>query len=76
MTDRTWTPDELRLIRDTDEVRVSSRRADGTFTRGNTIWAVVVGDSAFVRSTDGPQKLWFRVVDAGADRVGPALRAG
>lgn len=60
MTDRTWTPEELQLIRDTDEVRVSSRRADGTITHGNTIWAVAVGSSAFVRSTDGPQKLWFR----------------
>jgi hypothetical protein len=59
MTDGTWTPTVLELIGGTREVHVSSRRADGSFSRGQTIWAVAVGDSVFIRSTDGPDKPWF-----------------
>lgn len=36
---------------------------------GQTIWAVVVGSRVFVRSTDGPDKPWFRAARAhGAGR--------
>jgi hypothetical protein len=64
MTDGMWTPTALELIRRTREVHVSSRRADGGFTRGQTIWAVAVGDSVFIRSTDGPGKPWFTAAKA------------
>ena len=66
---RPWTPDELKQIQSTGEVHVSSRRDDGSYTRGQTIWAVVVGSRVFVRSTDGPDKPWFRAARAhGAGR--------
>lgn len=57
---RPWTPDELEQIRGSDEVHVSSRRDDGSCTSGQTIWAVVVATRVFIRSTDGPEKPWFR----------------
>ncbi|MBP9502931.1 MAG: DUF2255 family protein [Candidatus Promineofilum sp.] len=67
--ERPWTADELEQIQSTGEVHVSSRRDDGSYTRGQTIWAVVVGASVFVRSTDGPDKPWFRAARAhGASR--------
>lgn len=67
--ERPWTADELDQIQSTGEVHVSSRRDDGSYTRGQTIWAVVVGARVFVRSTDGPDKPWFRAARAhGAGR--------
>jgi hypothetical protein len=55
-----WADDDLDAINRTGEVVLSSRRSDGTLTRGMTIWAVVVDGSVFIRSTDGPDKPWFR----------------
>lgn len=67
--ERPWTSDELEQIRSTGEVHVSSRRDDGSYTSGQTIWAVVVGSRVFIRSTDGPDKPWFRAARAhGAGR--------
>jgi hypothetical protein len=64
MTNGKWSPTALELIRHAREVHVSSRRADGGLTRGQTIWAVTVGDSVFIRSTDGPRKPWFKAAKA------------
>ncbi len=64
---------ELAAISDTEEVHVSSRRADGTMSPGQTIWAVVVDGSVFIRSTDGPDKPWFR---AAKNRGVGRLQAG
>ena len=58
--DAHWTAAELAAISQTEEVHVSSRRRDGTMSDGRTIWAVVVDGSVFIRSTDGPDKPWFR----------------
>jgi hypothetical protein len=55
-----WTTAELTAIAEVGEVHVSSRRPDGSLSRGQTIWAVVVDGSVFIRSTDGPDKPWFR----------------
>lgn len=61
---RPWTPDELDRIRRTGEVHISSRRRDGSYTAGRTIWVVAVGARVFVRSTDGPDKPWFQAAKA------------
>lgn len=68
--ERPWAADELTQIRQSGEVQVSSRRRDGSYTAGQTIWAVVVGTRVFVRSTDGPDKPWFRAAKTrGAGRL-------
>ena len=73
--DAHWTAAELAAISQTEEVHVSSRRRDGTMSDGRTIWTVVVDAAVFIRSTDGPDKPWFRAAKnrgAGRLRVGNA----
>ncbi|MGW4929078.1 DUF2255 family protein [Agromyces sp. NPDC004153] len=55
----TWTSDELDRIGGAEELRVSSRRRDGSFSRPIIIWVVRVGDDLFVRSAYGPSNPWF-----------------
>lgn len=65
-----WTGDELARIDATDEVQVSSYRADGTLRPDVTIWIVRVGDQVYVRSAYGPDNGWFRRAQAsGTGRV-------
>ena len=68
--DRDWTAAELAAISAIEEVHVSSRRGDHTLSSGRTIWAVVVEGAVFIRSTDGPDKPWFRAAkNRGAGRL-------
>lgn len=68
MTD--WTPAELADLDRTDELFVASDRPDGTRRPEVTIWAVRVGDRAFVRSAHGPRNGWFhRASTAGTGHV-------
>lgn len=55
-----WTPDELTRIGRTDEVLITSRRADGTLRPFVTIWAARLGNDIYVRSAHGPANGWFR----------------
>ena len=55
-----WTHEQLDLLAGTDVLEISSTRADGSFSPWWPIWVVVVGGEVFVRSTDGPDKVWFR----------------
>ena len=59
-----WTPDELDRIGGATELRIASRRADGTLRRETTIWHVRSGDDLYVRSAHGPQNGWFRAAKA------------
>lgn len=56
---RQWNPNELSDIAQTQVIGLSSRRADGSYSPWWPIWVVVIEDRVFVRSTDGPHKLWF-----------------
>ena len=56
----TWTPDELMRIGKADELRVTSRRTDGTLRPFVTIWAVRIDDDIYVRSAAGRDNGWFR----------------
>ena len=56
----TWTPDELTRIGKADELRVTSRRTDGTLRPFVTIWAVRIDDAIYVRSAAGRDNGWFR----------------
>ena len=66
----TWTDEELRGIGGATEVRVASRRPDGTLRPYVTIWGVRSGPDVYIRSAYGPQNGWFRrAVEAGAGRI-------
>ncbi|HEY0259097.1 MAG TPA: DUF2255 family protein [Lacisediminihabitans sp.] len=68
MTD--WTESELERIGAADELRIASRRADGTLRPYVIIWAVRAGDDVFVRSAYGPENPWFvRAKRAGTGRI-------
>ena len=65
-----WTPQELEAVGAADELRISSRREDGTLRPWVTIWAVRSGDDLFVRSAHGRDNGWFRrAAAAGEGRV-------
>ena len=55
-----WTVDELTKIGDADELKISSRRADGSLRPFVTIWVVRLGNELYVRSAHGHDNPWFR----------------
>jgi len=55
-----WTSGELGKIAGTDELRIASRRGDGTLTSPRIIWVVRLGDDLYVRSVNGRGSAWFR----------------
>ena len=55
-----WTADELNKIGMAEEVRVASRRRDGTMRDPVTVWVVRQGDDLYVRSVKGSTGAWFR----------------
>lgn len=56
----TWTPDELDRIGRATELRIASRRADGSLRRALPIWVARSGDDVYVRSMNGVGNPWFR----------------
>ena len=65
-----WTDEELRAVGGATELRVASRRPDGTLRPYVTIWGVRSGPEIYIRSAYGPQNGWFRrAAEAGAGRV-------
>ncbi len=66
----TWTPAELDEIAADHELRIASRRPDGTLRPPVTIWMVRIGDDVFVRAARGPATRWnARAREAGAGHV-------
>jgi hypothetical protein len=66
----TWTSDELARVGDAEELRLASRRSDGSLRPYVTMWVVRVGDDLYVRSAYGPNNPWYRRARAsGAGRV-------
>ncbi|TDE01033.1 DUF2255 family protein [Jiangella asiatica] len=65
-----WTEDELATIASTDELRLASRRADGSLRPYVIIWAVRSGGDVYVRSAYGPGNGWYRrALASGTGRV-------
>lgn len=65
-----WDATELRRIGAATELRISSRRPDGTLRPAVTIWHAAVGDALYIRSAHGPENGWFRrAVRSGTGRV-------
>jgi len=68
-----WAEGELGAVGGADELRVSSRRPDGTLRPYVTIWVARLGEEVFVRSAHGVDNGWFRRArNSGTGR----LRAG
>lgn len=55
-----WTNDELNRIGMAEELRIASRRGDGTLRRPVTIWVVTHEDALYVRAVNGRTSGWFR----------------
>jgi hypothetical protein len=65
-------PDELALLEESEEVDIETQAPAGPVHRA-TIWIVVDGGSAYVRSVRGPAGRWYRELQAnpaGAIHVG------
>ena len=56
----TWSSDELSKIGTAEELKIASRRRDGTLRNPVTIWVVRHGDDLYVRSVNGRTSAWFR----------------
>ena len=68
-----WTPTDLATIDRTGEIRVATRRADGTLRTARIVWIVRHGDSLYARSVNGREAAWYRGVQtchAGVVTVG------
>jgi hypothetical protein len=67
VTESAWTPDELDRIGAADELRIASRRANGTLRRPLPIWVVRVGDELYVRSWRGDDGSWYRAAQTSGE---------
>ena len=56
----TWSENELTAINSVDELRISTRRPDGSLRKPVIIWAVRVGDDLYIRALQGVSGLWYR----------------
>jgi len=68
----------LTAFDQTAEVDIETSRGDGATVHRTTIWIVVDGDAAYVRSVRGPAGRWYRELVAnpsGAVQVGGAAVA-
>jgi hypothetical protein len=52
-------PDDLALLEGAEEVDIETQAPGGPVHRA-TIWIVVDGDSAYIRSVRGPAGRWYR----------------
>ena len=65
-----WSEDQLRRLGDATELKLASRRPDGTLRPYVTMWVVRVGDDLYVRSAYGPDNPWYRrAVASGNGRI-------
>jgi hypothetical protein len=66
----TWTPNELERIGTAEELRLASRRRDGSLRPYVTMWVVRAGGDLYVGSAYGPDNPWYRHATAsGAGRI-------
>jgi hypothetical protein len=54
-----FAPDELALLAESEEIEIETARPGGPPHR-TTIWVVVDGDDAFIRSVNGAGARWYR----------------
>jgi hypothetical protein len=65
-----WTAEELERVGDAEELKIASRRGDGSLRPYVTIWVVRAGDDIYVRSAYGTENPWYvRAVASGTGRI-------
>ena len=69
-----WTGEELRRVGGAEELRLASRRQDGSLRPFTTMWVVQAGTHLYVRSAGGPDRPWYR--HALASRAGRVEAVG
>lgn len=62
-------PETLRLLDETKEVRIETRRDEEAPEHRTIVWVVVVDGTVFVRSVHGPDGRWYREVSANPTAV-------
>lgn len=68
-----WTENEVDRIAGANELRIATKRTDGSVRSFVPIWVVRVGDDLYIRAYHGPGGSWYRQ----AQRSGRAMiRAG
>ncbi len=66
-------PDTLRLLDESPEVHIETRRDEGSPVHRTIVWVIVVSGEVFVRSVRGPKGRWHQEISgnqAGALHVG------
>ena len=63
----TFDAETLRLLDETREVRIETRRDDDSPEHRTIIWVVVVEGEVFVRSLRGPRGRWYREISSNAE---------
>jgi len=54
----------LRLLDETKEVKIETRRDGDSPEHRTIIWVVVTGDEVYVRSVRGPRGRWYREISS------------
>ncbi len=54
-----WSQAQLERIEETEELRIATKRADGTLRRWLPIWVVSVGEQVYVRTWYRRDSGWF-----------------
>jgi hypothetical protein len=60
-------PETLRLLDETHEVHIETRRDEASPTHRTKVWVVVVDGDAFVRSVRGLKGRWYREISTNTD---------
>jgi hypothetical protein len=60
----TFDAETLRLLDETREVRIETRRENASPEHRTIIWVVVVEGEVFVRSLRGPRGRWYREISS------------
>jgi hypothetical protein len=65
-----WTGEELQRFGGATELRLASRRQDGSLRPFTIMWVVLAGNDLFVRSAGGPDRPWYRhALTSGTGRI-------
>jgi hypothetical protein len=69
-TARAWTKGEIDRIGRAEELRIASRREDGSLSPDVIIWAVAAEGAVYARSAHGAGNGWYRrALERGAGRI-------
>ncbi len=60
-------PETLRLLNETQEVHIETRRDESSPVHRTVVWVVVVSGEVFVRSVRGPKGRWYREISGNPD---------